>query len=148
MTSDLARALNDNSQLQDLRLRGNPIGQAGAEAIAGMLQHNYHLKFLDLTGCSSIGRTGVPELIAAMCHNVSLKVLQLPDNLQSTGEATEGYDSVQSRIQWTSDISTQEVVVLRRDINTFIGNKMDTHCTTVINLQLISLIIHMQCHLL
>ena len=121
-TCDLARALHDNSHLRNLWLRGNPIGQAGAEAIASMLQHNHHLELLDLTGCSSVGRTGIPKLITAMCHNVSLKVLRLPANLQSTGRATEGYDSVQPRIQWTSDISTQEVVELRGDISSFIGN--------------------------
>ena len=121
-TSDLARALHDDSQLRDLRLRGNPIGRAGAEAISSMLQHNHHLKFLDLTGCSSIGETGIPKLIMAMCQNVSMTVLQLPDNLQYTGWATEGYDSVQARIQWTPDISTQEVVELTGDISSFIGN--------------------------
>ena len=129
-TCDLARALHDDSQLRDLRLRGNPIGQAGAEAIASMLQHSHCLKSLDLTGCSSIGETGVPKLIVAMCQNVSLKVLRLPDNLRSTGEATEGYGSVQPRIQWTSDISTQEVVELIGDINSFIGNyRTLTYCT-------------------
>ena len=121
-TCDLARALHDDSQLRDLWLRGNPIGQAGAEAIASMLQHNHRLKSLDLTGCSSISETGVSKLIMAMCQNVSLKVLQLPDNLQYTGKATEGYDSVQPRIHWTSDISTQEVVVLSGDISSFVGN--------------------------
>ena len=121
-TCDLARALHDDSQLRDLRLRGNPIGRAGAEAISSMLQHNHCLKSLDLTGCSSIGETGVPKLIMAMCQNVSMTVLQLPYNLCSTGEATDGYDSVQPRIQWTSDISTQEVVVLSGDISSFKGN--------------------------
>ena len=125
-TCDLARAIHDDSQLRDLWLRGNPIGQAGAEAIASMMQHNHRLKFLDLTGCSSIGEAVVPKLIAAMCQNVSLKVLRLPYNLCSTGRATDGYDSVQPRIQWTSDISTQEVVELRgSDINSFIGNKVE-----------------------
>ena len=129
-TYDLARALHDDSQLRDLRLRGNPIGQAGVEAIASMLQHNHCLKSLDLTGCSSIGETGVPKLIMAMCQNVSMTVLQLPDNLRSTGEATDGYNSVQLRIQWTSDISTQEVVELKGDINSFIGNyRTLTYCT-------------------
>ena len=121
-TCDLARALRYDSQLRDLRLRGNPIGGAGAEAIASMLQHNHRLKSLDLTGCSSIGETGVPKLIMAMCQNVYMMVLQLPANLRSTGKATEGYNSVQPRIQWTSDISTQEVVELRRDISSFMGN--------------------------
>ena len=125
-TCDLARALHDDSQLRDLRLRGNPISQAGAEAVSSMLKHNHCLKSLDLTGCSSIGEAGVLNLIAAMCRNVSLKVLQLPYNLRSTGRATEGYDSVQPRIKWTSDISTQEVVVLSgSDINSFIGNKVE-----------------------
>ena len=129
-TCDLARALHGNSQLRDLRLGGNPIEQAGAEAIASMLQHNNRLKFLDLTGCSTIGETGVLKLIASMCQNVSLKVLRLPDNLRSTGRATDGYDSVQPRIQWTSDIITQEVVELRGDINSFIGNK--TECLHIV----------------
>ena len=122
MTSDLARALNDNSQLQDLWLRGNPIAEAGAEAIASVLQHNHHLKLLDFTGCSSIGETGVLKLIEAMCQNVSLKVLQLPKNLLSTGKAIEGYDTICSRVQWTTDISTCKVVQLvGSDINSGIG---------------------------
>ena len=91
-----------------------------------MLQHNNHLKLLDLTGCSSIGRTGGPKLITAMCQNVSLKILHLPDSLKFTGKATEGYETVQSRIQWTSDISTQKVVELMgSDINSFIGNETE-----------------------
>ena len=102
-TCDLARALYDNSQLQDLWLRGNPIGEAGAEAIAGMLQCNNCLKLLDLTGCMSIGETAVRKLIAVMCQNASLELLYLPDNLESSGRATQDYDMVQSRIQWTED---------------------------------------------
>ena len=52
--------------------------------------------------------------------------MQLPDNLYSTGEATEGYDTIQPRIKWTSDISTQEEVELwGSDINSFIGNKAE-----------------------
>ena len=133
-TCVLARALYDNSQLQDLWLRGNPVGEAGAEAIASMLQHNNHLKFLDLTGCSSVGQIGVQKLIAVMCQNASLKLLHLPDNLQSSGRATQGYDTVESRIQWAGDISTQKEVVLKDwDINSFVGNEteniycMDAH---------------------
>ena len=126
-TCDLARALCDNSQLQDLLLRGNPVGEAGAEAIASMLQHNDHLKLLDLTGCSSIDGAAVRKLIAVMCQNASLKLLQLPHNLQSSGRATEGYNTVQSRIQWARDISTQEEVVLRSsDINSFVGNETES----------------------
>ena len=123
-TCDLARALYDNSQLQGLWLRGNPVGEAGAEAIASMLQNNDHLKLLDLTGCSSIGQIGVRKLIAVLCRNASLKLLYLPDNLESSGRATQGYDMVESRIQWARDISTQEEVELRgSDINSFIGNE-------------------------
>ena len=126
-TCDLARALYDNSQLQDLWLRGNPVGEAGAEAIASMLQHNDHLKLLDLTGCSSVGQIGVRKLIAVMCQNVSLKLLYLPDILQYSGRATQGYHTVQSRIQWARDISTQEEVELRgSDINDFIGNETES----------------------
>ena len=121
-TCDLARALYHNFQLRDLWLRGNPVGEAGAEAIASMLQQNDHLKLLDLTGCSSVGQIGVQKLIAVMCQNASLKWLYLPDNLESSGRATQGYDMVESRIQWARDISTQEEVVLRgSDINSFIG---------------------------
>ena len=126
-TCVLARALYDNSQLQDLWLRGNPVGEAGAEAIASMLQHNDHLKLLDLTGCSSIGGAAVSKLIAVMCQKVSLELLYLPDNLQFSGRATQGYYSVHSRIQWARDISTQEEVVLRgSDINSFIGNETES----------------------
>ena len=128
-TCNLARALYDNSQLQDLWLRGNPIGEAGAEAIASMLQHNDHLKLLDLTGCtcSSVGQIVVQKLIAVMCRNASLKLLYLPDNLESSGRATQGYDTVHSRIQWARDISTQEEVELRGwDINSFVGNETES----------------------
>ena len=117
-------ALYDNSQLQDLWLRGNPVGEAGAEAIASMLQHNDHLKLLDLTGCSSIGGAAVSKLIAVMCQKVSLELLYLPDNLESSGRATQGYDTVHSRIQWAHDISTQkEVELWDSDINGFVGNE-------------------------
>ena len=126
-TCDLARALCDNSRLQDLWLRGNPVREAGAEAIAGMLQHNDHLKLLDLTGCSSVGRIGVRKLIAVMCQNASLKSLYLPDNLEFSGRATQGYDMVESRIQWARDISTQEEVELwGSDINSFVGNETES----------------------
>ena len=126
-TCDLARALYDNSQLQDLWLRGNPVGEAGAEAIASMLQHNNHLKLLDLTGCSSVGRIGVQKLIAVMCQNISLKFLCLPDNLESSGRATQGYYTAESRIQWARDISTQEEVELEGSvINSFIGNETES----------------------
>ena len=125
-TCDLARALYDNSQLQDLWLRGNPVGEAGAEAIASMLQHNDHLKLLDLTGCSSLSQIGVQKLIAAMCRNASLKLLYLPDNLESSGRATQSYYRVHSRIQWARDISTQEEVELRgSDINSFMSNNRE-----------------------
>ena len=126
-TCDLARALYDNSRLQDLWLRGNPVGEAGAEAIASMLQHNDHLKLLDLTGCSSVGQIGVQKLIAGMCRNASLNLLYLPDSLESTGRATLGYGTVQFRIQWACGISTQEEVELRcSDINSFIGNETES----------------------
>ena len=129
-TCNLARALYDNSQLQDLWLRGNPVGEAGAEAIASMLQHNDRLKLLDLTGCSFIGEVAVPKLIAVMCQNTSLELLQLPDNLESSGRATEGYDRVQSRIQWARDISTEEAVQLNAsDITSFVGNETFINCT-------------------
>ena len=132
-TCDLARALYDNSQLQDLWLRGNPVGEAGAEAIASMLQRNYLLKLLDLTGCSSVGQIGVQKLIAVMCQNASLKLLYLPDNLKSSGRATQGYDMVESRIQWARDISTQKEVQLRgSDINSFIGNETESIINYVI----------------
>ena len=123
-TCDLARALYRNSQLQDLWLRGNPVGEAGAEAIASMLQHNDHLKLLDLTGCSSVGHIGVRKLIEVMFQNASLKLLHLPDNLESSGRSTQGYYMVESRIQWAPDISTQKEVELRgSDINSFVGNE-------------------------
>ena len=123
-TCNLARALYDSSKLQDLWLRGNPVGEAGAEAIANMLQHNDHLKLLDLTGCSSVGQIGVRKLIAVMCRNVSLKLLYLPNHLESSGRATQGYDTVHSRIQWARDISTQEEVeLIFPDINSFVGNE-------------------------
>ena len=126
-TCNLARALNDNSQLQDLWLRGNPVGEAGAEAIARMLLHNNHLKLLDLTGCSSVGQIGVRKLIAVMYQNASLKLLYLPDNLESSGRATQGYYTVRSRIQWARDISTQEKVLLMdSDINSFVGNETES----------------------
>ena len=87
-----------------------------------MLEHNNILKSLDLTGCVSIHKGGVRKLIAVLYQNVSLKMLQLPDNLRSTGSATE---KVLSRINWTSDISTQEVVYLESDINHSIGNEVE-----------------------
>ena len=91
--------------------------------IASMLQHNNHLKILDLTGCSSVGQIGVQKLIAGMSQNVSLKLLYLPDNLEYFGNAMQGYDMVESRIRWAHDISTQEEVVLSGShINSFIGN--------------------------
>ena len=130
-TCNLARALYDNSQLQDLWLRGNPVGEAGAEAIASMLQHNDHLNLLDLTGCSSVGQIGVQKLISAMSRNAALKLLYLPDNLKSSWWAWHDYDS---RIQWERDISTQEEVKLRdSDINSFVGNETESiyitlHC--------------------
>ena len=130
-TCDLARALYDNSQLQDLWLRGNPVGEAGAEAIASMLQHNDHLKLLDLTGCSSVGQIGVQKLIAVMSRNAALKLLYLPDNLESSGRATQGYSTVHSRIQWARDISTQEEVELwDSDINSFVGNETESIYST------------------
>ena len=74
-----------------------------------------------------MGRIGVRKLIAVMGQNVSLDLLQLPDNLKSSGRATEGYDTVQPRIQWACDISTQEEVELRSsDINPFVGNDYST----------------------
>ena len=125
-TCDLARALYANSRLQDLWLRGNPVGEAGAEAIASMLQHNDHLKLLDLTGCSSVGQIGVQKLIAVMSRNAALKLLYLPDNLESSGRAAQGYRTVHSRIHWARDISTQEEVELRgSDINSFVGNETE-----------------------
>ena len=133
-TSELARVLHNNFQLQHLWLRGNPVGEAGAAAIASMLQDNYYLKLLDLTGCGSIGEAAVLKLITVMGRNASLKRLYLPDNLESSGTATEGYNMVQSRIQWASDISTQEEVELRGSdiINSFVGNKTESihifHC--------------------
>ena len=87
-----------------------------------MLDHNNNLKSLDLTGCVSIGEGGVEKLVAVLHQNVSLKMLQLPDNLRFTGSATE---KVLSRINWTSDISTEEVIKLESYINHSIGNEVE-----------------------
>ena len=75
-----------------------------------MLQHNKSLQTLDMTGCMAIDDAGVQEIIKCLFQNASLKFLRLPEKFQSAGCATEYYSKIQRRIQWTSDISTQEVV--------------------------------------
>ena len=120
MVCDLTEALHENCCLQKLWLRGNPIGEAGGIALAHVLEHNSCLQSLDLTGCVSMGEVCVQKLIRAVNRNVSLEVLQLPDKLLSIGTSVEGYDRMQHRVKWTSDISTQEVVELA-DINPFTG---------------------------
>ena len=74
----LAKALEENTttQLQTLRLGGNPIGSEGAVAFASMLKKNQCLKSLHL-GDDSVGVEGALELIESLKHNTTLEELML-----------------------------------------------------------------------
>ena len=80
-----------------------------------MLQRNKGLQTLDMTGCITIGDTGVEEIIKCVVQNASLKLLHLPAKFQAADCATEYYSKIQGRIKWTSDISTQEEVEFIED---------------------------------
>ena len=133
-TAHLAEALTNNLDLQKLWLRGNPTGEAGAKALALMLQYNKGLNTLDMTGCISIGGTGVKKIIKCILQNTSLKFLQLPNKLQSAASCIEGYNEVQDIIQWTSDISSQGVVefIEEKTLDTTFLGKLTTELTIIL----------------
>ena len=113
----LAEALCDNQTLQYLSLRGNPIEELGAGALANVLRHNQHLETLNLTGCISIREAGTERLVEALKDNVSLKRLHLPEQYSQTGERHSVYNAVKRKIEWCSDLSSEKVMNRRGHID-------------------------------
>jgi len=72
----LAGALEHNSALTSLDLGGNGIGDVGAERLAGALDHNNALTSLGL-GCNRIGAAGAERLAGALEHNCALTSLDI-----------------------------------------------------------------------
>eukprot|EP00812_Abedinium_dasypus_P003266 NODE_1402_length_1151_cov_323.447080.p1 GENE.NODE_1402_length_1151_cov_323.447080~~NODE_1402_length_1151_cov_323.447080.p1 ORF type:complete len:335 (+),score=116.77 NODE_1402_length_1151_cov_323.447080:116-1006(+) len=75
----LAAALQHNTTLKELYLRGNRIGDDGAKALAAALRHNTTLTVLDLED-NKIGDGGAEALAAALQHNTTLETLLLSHN--------------------------------------------------------------------
>ena len=104
----LAKALEENTatQLQTLRLSGNPIGSAGAVAFAGMLATNKNLANLSMRRCS-IGGEGAVCLAVGLEKNSTVKYLEL-SNIE--GEGALAFSSMLKRNQclktlWLEDDS-------------------------------------------
>lgn len=75
-TERLAQALYANTHVTTLRL-GNKIGDAGAKALAQMLEHNTTLEVLDLSGNVSISAHGIKSLTKVLETNTTLASLNL-----------------------------------------------------------------------
>ena len=75
-TERLAQALGGNTHVTTLRL-GNKIGDAGAKALAQMLEHNTTLEVLDLSGNVSISAHGIKSLAKVLETNTTLTSLNL-----------------------------------------------------------------------
>ena len=73
----LARALGDNTTLQELSLWGTGIGNAGAKSLADALKQNKVLKNLWLGECEEIGDVGASALMEALSVNPTLDQLAL-----------------------------------------------------------------------
>ena len=75
-TERLALALGGNTHVTTLRL-GNKITDAGAKALAQMLEHNTTLEVLDLSGNVSISAHGIKSLAKVLETNTTLASLNL-----------------------------------------------------------------------
>ena len=115
-TLDLARALQQNSALQELILHDVHIGDNATEAIAQALLRNSTLQTLQLS-CNEISDDGVKALAKALKHNSSLQILDLGANDFSTdgavalARALYHNSSLQElELKW-NDISDPDMVV-------------------------------------
>ena len=75
-----------NRALKHLDLTRNAVGDAGAKAIAQMLQLNTALESISLD-LNAIGEAGARELLASLQYNTALTRLTLEHNSRFRGEA-------------------------------------------------------------
>jgi Ran GTPase-activating protein (RanGAP) involved in mRNA processing and transport len=76
---EIAKALSNNTSLQELWLSINKIGDKGVEEIAKALYTNTSIQKLELSG-NNIGDKGAEEIAKALSKNTSLQKLYLSFN--------------------------------------------------------------------
>ncbi len=81
----------------------NPIGVAGATALAETLTLNKSLKWLDLLD-DSIGAEGTEKLLNSLTQNTTLEILWLPKKYKDV-ISSEAYNTLTGtgRIRWWPD---------------------------------------------
>lgn len=77
----LAKALNTNTTVQNLNIKGNSIGLKGAKDLSDVLNTNQSLSLVELDiGENNIKDEGLKLLTVSLTNNTSLRVLHLDSN--------------------------------------------------------------------
>ena len=113
MAERLAAALEQNTSVTSLNLRGNGIGRQGAELLAAALEQNTSVTTLDLWD-NDIGDPGAEQLAAALEQNTSVTTLKLGGN----GIGDQGAKQLAAALEQNTNLTTLSLTYERIRIYT------------------------------